>query len=81
MIVDDEPFNLIVFEGILKKLQQPYETAGSGQQALDKIKDRTEAFKRGETNVQYKLIFLDYSMPIMDGPTFAFELRKYLDEQ
>ena len=39
-----------------------------------------DAVKRGETDVQYELIFLDYSMPVMDGPTFAYEIRQYLDE-
>ena len=48
LVVDDEPFNLIVFEGILRSFRQPFEVALSGQEALEKIKIRIEAIKRGE---------------------------------
>ena len=72
---------MIPLEGILSLLNVSYECANNGQQALEIVKKRIEAIKRGEAVEQFKLIFLDYSMPIMDGPTFAKGLRKYIDEQ
>ena len=41
--------------------------ANSGEEALKLFEKRIELAKRGEIDM-YKIIFLDYSMPIMDGP-------------
>ena len=48
LVVDDEPFNLLVIEGMLQRLKQPFEVALSGKDAFEKIKPRVEAIKRGE---------------------------------
>ena len=47
------------------------EKATNGLQALQKVQDRIEQVKDncqcGRTKRQYKLIFMDCNMPIMDG--------------
>ena len=44
----------------------------SGDEALRMIKARVR-----EGQVMYKALFVDYSMPEMDGPTFTRELAKF----
>ena len=50
----------------------------SGYQALAKIKDRIEQCANNEQLSMYQVILLDYSMPGMDGPTTAIEMRSIL---
>ncbi|CAD8053299.1 unnamed protein product [Paramecium sonneborni] len=68
LIVDDNEFNIIVLQYILEQLYITCDSAISGQIALKKCEER--AFS------QYKLIFLDIEMPIMDGLQTA---KKLLD--
>ena len=51
----------------------------SGAQALSLLKKRVEKVIAGEAEM-YKLFLLDYSMPEMDGPQVAIEIRKLLQE-
>jgi len=57
LAVDDVEINLYVVEGILNSYQIAVETAGSGPEAIAKIKN-------GEV---YDIIFMDHMMPGMDG--------------
>jgi len=57
LVVDDVDINLYVAEGILMAYEINVETAGSGAEALEKIKS-------GEV---YDIIFMDHMMPGMDG--------------
>ncbi len=56
LIVDDNPVNLTVAEGLLEPLEMNINTAVSGKQALKLIADR-----------KYDLIFMDHMMPELDG--------------
>ncbi len=56
LVVDDEPMNLIVANGIFKGYDMKVETAASGPQAIDMCKNKA-----------YDLIFMDHMMPGMDG--------------
>jgi signal transduction histidine kinase/FixJ family two-component response regulator/HAMP domain-containing protein len=58
LIVDDVYTNLEVTKRLLKLYKMNIETAMSGYEALDKIKERKEG---------YDIIFMDYMMPGMDG--------------
>ena len=75
LIVDDDVFNITALSMILKQLGQTCDRAYNGQQAIEKIFERQEV-KCGPSCQQYKLIFMDYSMPIMDG----FEATRKLKE-
>ena len=56
LVVDDEPMNLMVAEGIFNAYEMDVKTAGSGMEAIELCK-----------NEEFDLIFLDHMMPEMDG--------------
>ncbi|MCR5218199.1 PocR ligand-binding domain-containing protein [Treponema sp.] len=56
LIVDDNPINLTVAEGLLEPLKMKIDTATSGAIALNRIKSK-----------RYDIIFMDHMMPEMDG--------------
>lgn len=70
LVVDDEPMNLSVAEGIFKDYQMIVKTASSGREAIEICK--TEDFD---------LIFLDHMMPEMDGVETLKKLRKIQVDQ
>lgn len=56
LIVDDNDMNLIVFKGLMKNTGMTMDTALSGQEAINKIK-----------NTRYDIVFMDHLMPKMSG--------------
>jgi len=66
LVVDDVETNLYVAEGLLSFYDLQVETAQSGEEALQKIKDGHE----------YDLIFMDHMMPGLDGVETLHALRQ-----
>ena len=56
LVVDDEPMNLIVAEGIFKNYEMSTDLAGSGKEAVEKFRKNN-----------YDVVFMDHMMPEMDG--------------
>ncbi len=56
LVVDDVKINLSVIKGLLKQTDIKIDTAVSGLECLEKVKENT-----------YDIIFLDHMMPEMDG--------------
>lgn len=56
LVVDDEPMNLIVAEGIFRNFGMSTDLAGSGQEAIAKFRKNN-----------YDVVFMDHMMPEMDG--------------
>ena len=79
MIVDDEPFNIELVTLILGELNIIVDSAFSGMEAIEKIKQRIALVLDGKAKM-YKLILLDYSMPVMEGPETALEIRQVIAE-
>lgn len=67
LVVDDEPMNLMVAEGIFKEYEMQVKTVHSGMEALA-LSEREE----------FDLIFLDHMMPEMDGVETLKRLRRLL---
>lgn len=65
LVVDDEPMNLMVSEGIFKDYQMEVRTADSGMKAIALCEKE-----------DFDLIFLDHMMPEMDGVETLERLRK-----
>ncbi|KAG6041185.1 hypothetical protein E4U41_005673 [Claviceps citrina] len=65
LLVDDNPINLKILRTYMKKLKLPYRTATNGQQAVDIF---------GQDSGLYKCVFMDISMPVMDG----FEATRHI---
>ncbi|KAL0932205.1 sensor histidine kinase response [Colletotrichum truncatum] len=68
LLVDDNQINLKILSSYMKKLGHKYTTAMDGKQALD-------AFV--ESAGRYKCIFMDISMPVMDGFEATREVRVF----
>lgn len=58
LLVDDNAVNLKMISHHMNKLGHIYDTAADGQQAFDAVRN---------SGGQYKCIFMDISMPVMDG--------------
>lgn len=56
LVVDDVKMNINVFKALLKRTEINVDSAMSGLEALDMIKEK-----------KYDIIFLDHMMPDMDG--------------
>lgn len=56
LVVDDVKMNINVFKALLKRTEINVDSAMSGSEALDMIKEK-----------KYDIIFLDHMMPDMDG--------------
>ncbi len=65
LVVEDQPLNREVAEGMLSALSLNVDTANDGGEALEKLSAR-----------QYDAVLMDCQMPIMDGYTATLELRR-----
>lgn len=78
LVVDDEPYNLIGLKVILEaagggmNVKSLVDTATNGTEAIAMVK---KAFY--DSNFQYGLIFMDLSMPILDGFKATEKIRQY----
>ena len=76
LVVDDDAMNIYSLQTLLKSLGYMSDSAYNGLQAIQKIEKRLEKpCEKGCTN--YKLVFLDYEMPIKNG----IETAHYLTEK
>ena len=69
LIVDDNPVNLTVAEGLLEPLKMKIETASGGLEAVDKI-----------SNHHYDLVLMDHMMPELDGVETTHIIRRFHKE-
>ena len=65
LVVDDNAINLNVVSGLLRLSGVRAETAGSGEEALRKVKEE-----------EYDIVFMDHMMPVMDGVETAKKMRE-----
>lgn len=67
LVVDDDVFNISALEMVLGKLGFTCDTAYNGEQAIHMVQKKNQEFRSGKWESQYRLIFMDCNMPIMDG--------------
>ncbi len=71
LLVDDNDLNLEIETELLQEIGLSIDTAGNGQEAVDKI--------AGSPSDTYALILMDIQMPIMDGHNAARAIRNLPD--
>ena len=67
MIIDDEIYNIECLQAMIEQFGYQCDSANSGAKGLQVIEKRLGLVRSGQA-AMYQLIFLDYSMPEMDGP-------------
>ena len=67
MIADDQMFLLDTLKMILADIGVESDIALGGRQAINMVKQRYTDVDAGRQLKPYKLIFMDYSMPILNG--------------
>ena len=78
LLVDDEPYNImgmkiVLHQSGIKNLMQFVDIVYNGQQAVDLVKN---AFKQNKYS--YGLIFMDCSMPVMNGYEASDLIRDFV---
>lgn len=71
LLVDDNVINLKILAAYMRKLGHAYDTAADGLEAL-------QTFQKGSG--QYRCVFIDISMPVMDGFESARRIRAFEGE-
>ena len=80
LVVDDEPFNILGMQQILnmigpKNISKSVDTAHNGMEALNAVKT---AHYNKEDQYCYGLIFIDLSMPVMNGYEATDKIRQFI---
>jgi len=74
LLVDDNPFNLLVVRSILERLGYEVEAALHGELALEKV-------KTGPNTPSFSAMLMDLQMPVMNGFEATKELKKMMENQ
>ena len=80
LVVDDEEFNVMASQKMLKNLGFESDKAYNGEECIKLIKDKKELNCKCNRNY-YKIIFLDIVMPVMDGIKAAKKIQEMIDNK
>jgi CheY-like chemotaxis protein len=80
LVVDDEEFNVMASQRMLKNLGYLSDKAYNGQECIDLINEKKNSNCNCGKNY-YKIIFLDIVMPIMDGIKTAHKVQEMIDNK
>ena len=75
LIVDDDPFNTLALEQLLLQYKLSVDIAFNGKDGVSKFEERRKC-KCCLSCTNYKVIFMDFNMPIMDGLEATKKIRK-----
>ena len=80
LLVDDDAFNLFSMELILKGFNLKCDKAMNGKEAINKIKTK-KCEKKENCKCGYKLIFMDFQMPVMNGEEATIEIKNMIEKK
>ena len=77
LIVDDNQVNQKILGRMLDHFKVEHRTAGNGQEAVDAFVQASRNLNQSRDDLpHFKLVFMDLSMPVMDGYDAIAELRR-----
>ena len=80
LVVDDEEFNVMASQRMLKNLGYESDKAYNGEECINLIKEKKENKCNCGKNY-YRVIFLDIVMPVMDGIKAAKIIQEMIDNK
>ena len=80
LVVDDEEFNVMATQKMLKNLGYDSDAAYNGEECIKLINEKLKLNCKCNSHY-YKLIFLDIVMPIMDGIATAKAIQEMIDKK
>jgi CheY-like chemotaxis protein len=80
LIVDDEKFNVMATQRMLKNLGYESDAAYDGEECINLIKEK-QKLNCGCNKNYYKLILLDIVMPVLDGIKTAKKVQEMIDNK
>jgi len=75
LVVDDDPFNLLSAEVIIKKLGYSLVKSFNGKEAIEVVEKKYANKKCNDDCKGFLLIIMDYNMPVMNGLEATRELK------
>lgn len=80
LIVDDDAMNVYSLESMVESLGFTFESAFNGQDACENFEKRLRS-PCNEYCHGYRFVFLDYEMPLLNGPETAKRIRELSGDQ
>ena len=80
LIVDDEEFNVMASQRMLKNMGFKSDKAFNGEECINLIQEKKESNCKCNKNY-YKIIFLDIIMPVMGGIKTAKKIQEMIDNK
>jgi CheY-like chemotaxis protein len=80
LVVDDEEFNVMATQRMLKNLGLESDAAYNGEECINLINEKIKLNCKCKSSY-YKLIFLDIVMPVMDGIETAKNIQEMIDKK
>ena len=80
LIVDDEEFNVMASQKMMKNLGILTDAAYNGEECINLIKQKKDSNCSCNKNY-YKIIFLDIVMPVLDGIKTAKKIQEMIDNK
>ena len=80
LVVDDEEFNVMASQKMMKNLGYGSDSAYNGQECINLIKEKQKLNCQCNRNY-YKIIFLDIVMPVLDGIKTAKKIQEMIDNK